>query len=169
MNALETRIPPPLAGLLMGVVAWLASSAFAPTTLPFLVRLGSAIAFVVLGLALAGAGARTVSRAKTTLNPIRPDTSTALATSGIYAYTRNQWEPVTDFSADRWHSLRLVVRGGEFSVMVDGSAARTFPNPIVNPSPRVYLGDGFEVDYMRSNFGSEFHIALDSLVTKVTR
>ena len=89
MNALETRIPPPLAGLLMGVVAWLASSAFAPTTLPFLVRLGSAIAFVVLGLALAGAGARTVSRAKTTLNPIRPDTSTALATSGIYAYTRN--------------------------------------------------------------------------------
>ena len=87
----------------------------------------------------------------------------------LYAYTRNQWEPVADFSADRWHSLRLVVRGGEFSVAVDGSAAKTYPNPIVNPSPRVYLGDGFEVDYIRSNFGSEFHIALDSLVTKVTR
>ncbi|MSR08371.1 MAG: isoprenylcysteine carboxylmethyltransferase family protein [Gammaproteobacteria bacterium] len=89
MSALDTRIPPPLAGLLMGVVAWLASSAFAQTTLPFPVRLGGAIAFVVLGLALAGAGARTVSRAKTTLNPVKPETATALVTSGIYAYTRN--------------------------------------------------------------------------------
>jgi len=87
----------------------------------------------------------------------------------LYAYTRNQWEPVADFAADRWHSLRLVVRGGEFSVMVNGLAARSFPNPIVNPSPRLYLGDGFEVDYVRSNFGSEFNITLDSLVTKVTR
>jgi protein-S-isoprenylcysteine O-methyltransferase Ste14 len=89
MNALETRIPPPLAGLLMGVVAWLASSAFTQTTLPFPVRLGGAIGFVVLGLVLAGAGARTVSRAKTTLNPVKPETATALVTSGIYAYTRN--------------------------------------------------------------------------------
>ncbi len=89
MNALETRIPPPLAGLIMGALAWLASSAFAQTTLPFPVRLGGAIAFVVLGLVLAGAGARTVSRAKTTLNPVKPETATALVTSGIYAYTRN--------------------------------------------------------------------------------
>ncbi len=89
MNALETRIPPPLAGLLIGLVAWLASSASAQTTLPFPVRLGGAIAFVLLGLALAGAGARTVSRAKTTLNPVKPETTTALVTSGIYAYSRN--------------------------------------------------------------------------------
>lgn len=89
MNALETRVPPPLVGLLMGAVAWLASSAFAPTTLPFPVRLTAAVALVVLGFVLAGAGARTVSRAKTTLNPVKPETATALVTSGIYRYTRN--------------------------------------------------------------------------------
>ena len=87
----------------------------------------------------------------------------------LYAYTRNQWEPVADFAPDQWHSLRVVIKGGEFSVTVDGLAAITYPNPIVNPPPRVYLGDGFEVDYIRSNSGSEFHIALDSLVTKVAR
>lgn len=89
MNALETRVPPPLVGLLMGTVAWLASTAFAPTTLPFPVRLTAAVAFVVLGFVLAGAGARAVSRAKSTLNPVKPETATALVTSGIYRYTRN--------------------------------------------------------------------------------
>ena len=39
----------------MGLVAWLASSAFPQTNLPLPLRLGGAIAFVVLGLVLAGA------------------------------------------------------------------------------------------------------------------
>ncbi|MBL8199411.1 MAG: isoprenylcysteine carboxylmethyltransferase family protein [Chromatiales bacterium] len=89
MNVLETRIPPPLVGLLMGTVAWLASSAFAPTGIGFPVRLTLAVALVLLGFALAGAGARTVSRAKSTLNPVKPETATALVTAGIYRYTRN--------------------------------------------------------------------------------
>ena len=89
MNALETRIPPPLVGLVAGIVAWLASSTFAPTVLPFPVRLGGALALVLLGFVLAGAGARSVRRAKSTLNPVKPETATALVTSGIYRYTRN--------------------------------------------------------------------------------
>jgi protein-S-isoprenylcysteine O-methyltransferase Ste14 len=89
MDALEARIPPPLVGLLMGTVAWLASSAFPPTGLPFPVRLTGALVLVALGFALAGAGARAVTRARTTLNPIKPETTTALVTSGIYRYTRN--------------------------------------------------------------------------------
>ena len=43
---------------------------------------------------------------------------------------------------------------------------KTFPNPIVNPKPRLYLGDGFEVDCLNSNSGSEFlvDLGLDALV-----
>ena len=89
MSALETRIPPPLVGLIAGIVAWLVSSAFAPTSVPAFVRLTVALALVLIGFALAGAGARAVSRAKTTLNPTKPETATALVTSGIYRYTRN--------------------------------------------------------------------------------
>jgi protein-S-isoprenylcysteine O-methyltransferase Ste14 len=89
MGALDTRIPPPLVGLIMGAVAWLASSASAPTSIPFPVRLAAAIALVLVGLALAGAGARTVRRAHSTLNPVKPETATALVTHGIYNHTRN--------------------------------------------------------------------------------
>lgn len=89
MDALETRIPPPLAGLIMGALAWLASSAFAPTATPFALRLAVAVVFVLLGLVIAGAGVRTIRKAKTTLNPIKPETTSALVTAGIYQYTRN--------------------------------------------------------------------------------
>jgi hypothetical protein len=81
----------------------------------------------------------------------------------LYAYTRNQWEPVGDFPMQQWHSLRVTVRGADFSVAVDDQPPQTFPNPIVNPTPRLYLGDGFEVEYLNSNSGSEFLVDLDSL------
>jgi hypothetical protein len=63
--------------------------------------------------------------------------------------------------------LRITVRGSDFTVVVDDQPPRTLPNPIVNPSPRLYLGDGFEVDYIPSNAGSEFLIDLTSLRTAV--
>jgi hypothetical protein len=85
----------------------------------------------------------------------------------LYAYTRNQWEPVCHFPLQQWHMLRITVRGSDFTVVVDDRPPRTLPNPIVNPSPRLYLGDGFEVDYIPSNAGSEFLIDLTSLRTAV--
>ena len=90
MNALETKIPPPLAGLICGALAWFASYAAAnPTAIAFPIRLTAALALVVLGFSIALAGVRAVLRAKTTLNPIKLETSSALVTSGIYHYTRN--------------------------------------------------------------------------------
>ena len=89
MNILETRVPPPLVGLLAGILAWLVSRSFDPTTISFALRLAVAVAFVLLGLALAGSAARTVTRAKTTLNPIKPEAATALVTTGIFSRTRN--------------------------------------------------------------------------------
>ena len=86
----------------------------------------------------------------------------------LYVYTRNQWEPCADFAAGQWHSLALTVRSADFSVTVDSAPSKTFPNPLVNPTPRLYLGDGFEVDYLNSNSGSEFLIDLQSLKTVST-
>jgi len=90
MNTLETKVPPPLAGLISGALAWLASAAVGhPTAIALPIRLTAALALVVLGFGIALAGVRAVLRAKTTLNPIKPETSSALVTSGIYRYTRN--------------------------------------------------------------------------------
>lgn len=89
MKFLEKRIPPPLVGLLAGVAAWLVSREFAPTALPAGPRLAAAVAFVLLGMWLAGTAARTFGRAKTTLNPIKPEASTTLVTHGIFRRSRN--------------------------------------------------------------------------------
>lgn len=85
----------------------------------------------------------------------------------LYAYTRNQWAPVADFALQQWHSLSVVVRGTDFSVTVDGRPPQMFPNPLVNPTPRLYLGEGFDVDYVYSLSGSEFQVDLGSLGTHV--
>jgi hypothetical protein len=86
----------------------------------------------------------------------------------LYAYTRNQWEPVCDFPLQQWHMVRLTVRGPDFSVAVDDQPPKTFPNPIVNPTPRLYLGDGFDVDYIPSLTDSEFLVDLTSLRSRVS-
>ena len=56
MKALETRIPPPVVILLTGAIAWLASSAFAPTGIAWPVRLISAGILLMAGFLIALAG-----------------------------------------------------------------------------------------------------------------
>ena len=89
MQGLELKVPPValvlLAGGCMWVVAW-ASPAFG---FAFPARIISAMGMVVIGIAIAGMGVFSFSRAKTTVNPMKPDSSSALVVSGIYRLTRN--------------------------------------------------------------------------------
>jgi len=90
MDVLETRIPPPLVGLLAGLLAWAAAAALGAVPLLELpVRIAATVLLLLAGLAVAFAGVRGVRRARTTLNPLHPETATALVTAGIYARTRN--------------------------------------------------------------------------------
>jgi protein-S-isoprenylcysteine O-methyltransferase Ste14 len=89
MRALELKVPPPVAAFLVGVAMWFAARRGASLELPLVVRI---VAFVVIGLAggaTALAGDREFKRARTTINPFKPENSTALVTSGIYRFTRN--------------------------------------------------------------------------------
>jgi hypothetical protein len=38
----------------------------------------------------------------------------------------------------QWHKAHLIVRGADFSVTVDSQPPQTFPNPIGNPTPRLF-------------------------------
>jgi hypothetical protein len=38
----------------------------------------------------------------------------------------------------QWHKVYLVVRGADFSVAADGQPPQKLPNPIVNPTPRLF-------------------------------
>jgi protein-S-isoprenylcysteine O-methyltransferase Ste14 len=84
---LEHRIPPPVVALLCAGAMWLmAGEAAAPAAT---LQIGGAILLGGAGLAVMLAGVLSFSRAKTTVNPLKPDSATALVTSGVYRYTRN--------------------------------------------------------------------------------
>ena len=89
MSALELRIPPPVVMLLVGAVMWLLS--ICVPGLAVVIPIRGAIAGVLLaaGGATALAGVHAFRRFRTTVNPMRPESTISLVTSGIYRYTRN--------------------------------------------------------------------------------
>ena len=89
MKWLELRVPPPVAVLLAAGLMW-----FADDLLPALeVEVPAPGAFTTLlaalGILLGALAIVEFRRAGTTVNPMRPDDSTALVTSGIYRFSRN--------------------------------------------------------------------------------
>ncbi|WP_416769300.1 methyltransferase family protein [Pseudomonas sp. RHF3.3-3] len=87
---MDNRIPPPLVATLFGLLAWLAARHL-PGTLALAIewRIGLALVVLLAGVAICLAGVFSFRRARTTVNPLRPETASALVRSGIYRYTRN--------------------------------------------------------------------------------
>jgi protein-S-isoprenylcysteine O-methyltransferase Ste14 len=89
MNALKLKIPPPIIALITAALMWLVAHV-APRlafTLPGRRMIAGCLAAV--GVCSAIAGVRSFRRAGTTLNPLKPQSASALVTSGIYRRTRN--------------------------------------------------------------------------------
>ncbi|MFV3333063.1 methyltransferase family protein [Pseudomonas sp. NY15437] len=85
MDWLEHRIPPPLVAIVSGVLMWLAVRPIAPLG----GRLWLALLVVLAGAAVCLAGVASFRRARTTVNPLKPESASALVISGIYRHTRN--------------------------------------------------------------------------------
>ena len=86
---LELKIPPPIVGLIVAAGMW--AVAHLPPILqsPTLVRLWAAAVLGAIGVAVAIGGVLSFRRAKTTVNPLKPETSAALVSTGVYSFTRN--------------------------------------------------------------------------------
>jgi len=89
MQALELKVPPPVVALLVAAAMWVISLATPSLDAPALVRVGAAIVIALAGMGSAIAGALAFRRAKTTTNPLKPETTSCLVTSGVYRLTRN--------------------------------------------------------------------------------
>ena len=89
MSTLELKIPPPAVALLIAGAMWGASLAAPLMFMPERIRIFAGIAIALAGIATAISGVIAFRRAKTTVNPLKPETSTSLVTSGIYRFTRN--------------------------------------------------------------------------------
>jgi protein-S-isoprenylcysteine O-methyltransferase Ste14 len=89
MRFLELRIPPPIVGLAVAAGMWVIAHQAAVVQLPKLLTLSVAAALGAIGAAVALAGVHSFRRARTTVNPLKPETSATLVATGVYSFTRN--------------------------------------------------------------------------------
>ncbi len=89
MSSLELKIPPPLVGLSVGLLMWLASRAAPGFAWSTAGRTAAALLLVALGAGIVAAGVVSFVRAHTTANPLKPDAASSLVTTGIFRFTRN--------------------------------------------------------------------------------
>jgi protein-S-isoprenylcysteine O-methyltransferase Ste14 len=89
IDALELRIPPPVIALLIAAAMWAISRVTPLVEVPLVMRTAVAIIFAIAGGSISVAGVRAFRRAQTTVNPLKPQTSSSLVCGGIYAVTRN--------------------------------------------------------------------------------
>jgi len=86
---LELRIPPPIVGLVIAAGMWAVGHIPPLVPMPRLVRLAVAVSLLAAGAAVALGGVISFRLARTTVNPLKPETTAALVATGVYSFTRN--------------------------------------------------------------------------------
>jgi protein-S-isoprenylcysteine O-methyltransferase Ste14 len=89
MNVLELKVPPVALVLATALVMWLASLAVPSFRVPALARLSVFLGLVAAGVFIALAAVASFRRARTTVNPTKPNSTSSLVTGGIYSVSRN--------------------------------------------------------------------------------
>jgi protein-S-isoprenylcysteine O-methyltransferase Ste14 len=89
VGSLELKVPPPLAALITGAAMWWASGFVPSMELPSVMRMAAAMALAGIGLGFDAVGIASFLRARTTVNPMSPDRTSSLVSSGVYRITRN--------------------------------------------------------------------------------
>jgi protein-S-isoprenylcysteine O-methyltransferase Ste14 len=89
VQALELKVPPPAVAALTAGAMWGISLATPSLEVPDLIRLVAAVAIALVGGGTSVAGVVSFRCAKTTVNPMKPERTSSLVTTGIYRFTRN--------------------------------------------------------------------------------
>ena len=89
MDKLELKIPPPLIALIVAGVMWGISLSMPLLAIPNTMRIALCVVFFLIGLGFDVVALTAFRRQKTTFNPMKPENSSALVSSGIYKVSRN--------------------------------------------------------------------------------
>jgi protein-S-isoprenylcysteine O-methyltransferase Ste14 len=89
MRSLELKIPPPVVALITGLLMWVVARATPTLDFAFPAHNVIAMGLAAIGVATAITGALTFRRAHTTVNPMKPESSSTLVNWGVYKMTRN--------------------------------------------------------------------------------
>jgi protein-S-isoprenylcysteine O-methyltransferase Ste14 len=102
MASLEVKIPPPAVAAAIAVAMW-GTSRLAPLLqVPSAVRLGVAATILLVGIGFSAGGVLAFRRARTTLNPTKPEQASSLVSSGVYRVTRNPMYVGLSFQLVAW-------------------------------------------------------------------
>jgi protein-S-isoprenylcysteine O-methyltransferase Ste14 len=83
------KVPPPIVALLIGLSMWLASLLLAPVEIPFGLRVSVAVAIACFGAVIGITAIITFRKARTTMDPTKPESASVLVTGGVFRVTRN--------------------------------------------------------------------------------
>lgn len=86
---LELKVPPPVVAAMAAAGMWALARLLPDLRLALGLRAPVAILLAVAGFLLAGSGIVAFRRARTTVNPHKPKSASALVASGPYRFTRN--------------------------------------------------------------------------------
>ena len=89
MQALELKVPPPAVAAVTAVLMWLISGTAPVVAFEIPGRKAVAIGLAAAGFITGILGVITFWRAKTTVNPLKPQSSSSLVGWGVYRVTRN--------------------------------------------------------------------------------
>lgn len=89
MSFLDNRVPPPVVALACAGLAWVAAHYLPELSYASPLRTWIALTLFIAGISFDLSGLIVFRKARTTINPLSPDKSTAIVRSGPYAFTRN--------------------------------------------------------------------------------
>lgn len=89
MQTLELKIPPPVVALLLMSAMWGVTRVLPVLDVPDPVRVAAAVTLVLTGACFDLAAVIAFVRQHTTVNPMKPEKTSALVSSGVYRVTRN--------------------------------------------------------------------------------
>jgi protein-S-isoprenylcysteine O-methyltransferase Ste14 len=85
----KVRVPPVALFAVVALLMWAVAAGLQSWRIAFPGRTLATIALMLVAGAIGIAGVRAFHRARTTVDPLRPERASALVTSGIYRRTRN--------------------------------------------------------------------------------
>lgn len=89
MKALELKIPPPLVAVIFATLIWLTAKNLPQLVLSLNIRYTILIAALLMMICIETSSLMAFKQNQTTINPIKPEKTSSLVTSGIYQWTRN--------------------------------------------------------------------------------
>jgi protein-S-isoprenylcysteine O-methyltransferase Ste14 len=89
MKSIEIKIPPLAVAVTIAAAMWVISWLAPLLQVPSAPRFIAAAAILLIGVGLSAGGILAFRRARTTVNPTKPEQASFLVSSGVYRITRN--------------------------------------------------------------------------------